>query len=152
MTAVADRSTGDTVPGVRALDPADIGSLVDLWVESWRATFPGIDFEARREWIRLTLRDDAGATIVAYDATGLTGFAIYVAPTLHQLVVANRKKGHGTARQLLEAVKARASDHVLLDVNQGNARAVAFYEREGFVRVGEGVNAFNRRIWHMRGP
>ena len=27
-----------------------------------------------------------------------------------------------------------------LDVNQANARAVRFYEREGFRKVGEGVN------------
>ena len=25
--------------------------ILDLWVASWRATYPEIDFEARRDWL-----------------------------------------------------------------------------------------------------
>ena len=144
--------------GVRPLEPGDIAPLVDLWVGSWRATFEDIDFEARRDWIGRTLREAAGRTLVAHVAPRLkvgprlTGFAIFAAPYLHQLVVAEHEKGRGTARRLLEAVKTRAPDGIVLDVNQRNVRAVAFYRKEGFVRAGDGVNAFGRETWRMRWP
>ena len=152
MRAAADRPAPDGKRGVkvRALQPGDIEGLIELWVRSWQATFAEIDFELRREWIRQTLRDNSGTTIVALSRTGTTGFAIFASPCLHQLVVADREKGRGVARRLLRDVKARAPDGIVLDVNQQNLRAVAFYEKEGFVRVGDEVNTFGRRTWHMR--
>jgi putative acetyltransferase len=55
-------------------------------------------------------------------------------------VVAQARKGRGLATRLLDAAKARARDGLRLDVNAANARAVRFYAREGFRKVGEGVN------------
>ncbi len=152
MRAAVERPAPDGERGVkvRALQPGDIESLIELWVRSWQATFAEIDFESRREWIRQKLRDNSGTTIVALGRTGTKGFAIFASPCLHQLVVAHREKGRGVAQRLLRDVKARAPDGIVLDVNQLNHRAIAFYEREGFVRVGDAVNTFGRRTWHMR--
>ena len=152
MRAAAGRPLPDDGTGLRALQPGDVEPLVDLWVESWQATFQDIDFEARREWIRRTLQANGEDTIVACDPVGPAGFAIFAPPTLHQLAVANRGKGRGVARRLLDAVKTRAPDGIVLDVNQRNLRAIAFYGKQGFVRVGDGVNAFGRETWRMRWP
>ena len=49
--------------------------------------------------------------------------------------------GKGAARELMQAIDAlalrEAHDDVWLAVWQHNARAIAFYEKHGFVRVGE---------------
>jgi putative acetyltransferase len=38
---------------------------------------------------------------------------------------------------------------VRLDVNQSNKRAVRFYERAGFVRIGDGVNSRSGAATHL---
>ena len=54
---------------------------------------------------------------------------------------------------LLDAAKRRAPGHLMLEVNQDNARALKFYERQGFVREGEGVNPRSGlKTWRYRWP
>lgn len=54
----------------------------------------------------------------------------YVLPVAH---------GQGAAQQLLEATLARTHGAVRLTVNELNARAIRFYQRNGFAKVGEAV-------------
>lgn len=54
----------------------------------------------------------------------------YVLPCAH---------GQGAAQQLLEATLAQAHGPVRLTVNETNARAIRFYQRNGFAKVGEAV-------------
>ena len=51
-----------------------------------------------------------------------------------------RAKGGGAAQTLLAAAKDRSPGGLDLLVNQANARAVRFYQREGFAIAGEGCN------------
>ena len=130
---------------LRPLEAADVPALADLWVRSWRETMPDIDFEARRAWIVGFLAGpeaDARVTIVAVRGGALQGFATTEPARgyLHQLVVASSAKGQSTAAALLDAAKADARNGLTLDVNQSNIRAFRFYEREGFVRAGAGLN------------
>lgn len=131
----------------------DVPALVDLWVASWRETLPAIDFEQRRDWITQFLSVPKHATLVADIGATPAGFVTLEGGHLHQLVVAPIAKGGGVAGRLLDAAKAATAGGLTLDVNQANARAIRFYEREGFRRVGESVNPASRlATWAMRWP
>lgn len=126
---------------------AHLPELTDLWVASWAATMPEIDFDARRPWLVEHLRalHETGVDIVcAFDETNgaMAGFVTIDPRTGHldQIAVARQARGSGAAQALLDEAKRRAPGRVRLDVNAANPRAVAFYLREGFRKVGEGVN------------
>lgn len=71
------------------------------------------------------------------------GFVDETTPELTIAVVPSRRR-HGVGRELLDALLERARaegvDQISLSVQQGSA-AVAFYERNGFERVGESHGA-----------
>ena len=121
--------------------------LADLWVESWRAAMPAIDFETRRVWFidhLSALRANGAQIVCAFDmGTGSMAGFITIDPLgghLDQLAVAPRFWGHAAAAALLDEAQRRSPDQIWLEVNQDNARAVRFYERRGFVRESESVN------------
>jgi len=140
--------------------PAHLPELVDLWVASWNATLPAIDFEARRGWLvdHLASLQDQGTEIVcALDArTGLmAGFVTIDAASGHidQLAVARQFWGAGAAVMLLDEARRRSAAPVWLEVNQDNPRAVRFYEKQGFQRDGESVNERSGlKTWRYRWP
>lgn len=135
---------------LRPMAASDVGPLVDLWVISWREAMPDIAFDGRRDWIAAFLQDPARRTFVADSARGSVGFVTLEGHHLHQLVVAVSAKGSGIASRLLDLAKEDTGG-LTLDVNQANARAVRFYEREGFRRTGSGVNETSGlAIWAMR--
>lgn len=138
---------------VRPLRAEDIAPLAELWIASWQAAMPEIDFAVRHKWIVAFLREPGRATLVAEVAGLVAGFATIEGRYLNQLVVAQASKGSGIARVLLDAAKARAGGGLTLNVNTANARAVRFYAREGFRKVGEGINpASGLPTWEMRWP
>ncbi len=140
----------------RKRDKGDIAALVDLWVLSWQQAMPQIDFEARRDWFRGHLGDleDTGfETICAFDQGGvLIGF-VTLNPLTHdlaQLAVSPAAWGGGIAPGLLAEARRLSPQSLVLDVNCDNERAVRFYEREGFQRVGEGINPLSGlKTWRM---
>ena len=40
---------------LRDVKEADREAMLDLWVEAWREAMPAIDFDQRREWLRVHL-------------------------------------------------------------------------------------------------
>ncbi len=69
---------------------------------------------------------------------------------LDQLAVAPALWGRGIAELLIAEAKRLAPAGIVLHVNTENARAIRFYERMGFARVGEDIerNPFsNLPIW-----
>jgi putative acetyltransferase len=131
---------------IEAEDSCDGAELIELWLASWSATYPGIDFETRRDWFgeHLTLLRAQGCiTLVARGETGtLAGFVIFnrISGWLDQLAVHPDAFGTGAARALMAEVIRLSPGFLQLDVNADNVRALAFYERAGFRRTGEGVN------------
>ena len=125
---------------------ADLPALVDLWVAAWSETGLGIDFDARRAWLKShlrTLRAGGAEIIVGLDAGGKpAGFAAIDAKSgyLDQLCVAPAERGSGLASALVDEAKRRSPEMIELDVNAMNPRARRFYEREGFSVVGQGFN------------
>ena len=134
--------------------PEDWPALADLWVASWQANWQEnwprdaapIDFAARRPWL-LDLFGRMGAAealfLAARDEDGaLLGFALFdrAMRVLEQIAVVPSAQGRGVGQALLTALKAQAPGAIALSVNRANLRAMAFYERAGFVTAGEGVN------------
>lgn len=131
-------------------------AMFDLWVASWRATYPSIDFDARRAWFvpHLAEMEAKGAALIgAFEDTPkpgerkLVGFVLIDPKTgwLDQIAVKPNAFGAGVGRELLNAAKRAAPDKIRLDVNADNFRALRFYKREGFTRVGAGVNKLSGR-------
>ncbi|MGQ0444929.1 MAG: GNAT family N-acetyltransferase [Beijerinckiaceae bacterium] len=137
----------------------DCAGLAELWIASWREAMPDIDFAARRAWFRDHLRalEAAGAvTICACDSSDrLLGFVTLNPATayLDQLAVAPEAKGTGAGKHLLDEARRLSPNGLVLDVNQANARALAFYAREGFAKTGEGVNPRSGlKTWRLHWP
>ena len=135
---------------------AERAALLDLWVASWRATFPTIDFDARRDWFvkHLAEQEAQGADLICmFEDTAkpgerkLVGFVLIDPKTgwLDQIAVKPNSFGAGVGRELLNAAKRASPGVIKLDVNADNFRALRFYKREGFHRVGAGVNKLSGR-------
>ncbi|MGH6852658.1 MAG: GNAT family N-acetyltransferase [Methylocella sp.] len=144
---------------LRVRADADCASLAGLWAASWREAMPDIDFESRRPWFLDYLRglEAAGAiTICAFDGLNrLLGFVTFdpARAYLDQLAVAPEAKGTGAAKLLVAEARRLSPNGLVLDVNQDNARALAFYEREGFATTAEGVNPRSGlKTWRLRWP
>jgi GNAT superfamily N-acetyltransferase len=110
--------TGEPVhPGVvvRAARPDDAGRVAAIWEQGWREVHPG----------------EVPAALV--EARTPASF--------HQVYVAPDGRGTGAASALLAAAEERirraAHPSAWLAVVGGNARARAFYRRQGWVDEGE---------------
>jgi putative acetyltransferase len=131
---------------IRAEDACDGAELIELWLAAWAATYRGIDFETRRDWFaeHLALLKTQGCTTLSArdEAAKLAGFVIFnrVSGWLDQIAVHPNAFGGGTAEALMREAKRLSPGFLQLDVNADNARALAFYQREGFRRIGEGIN------------
>ncbi|MGD9545229.1 MAG: GNAT family N-acetyltransferase [Methylocystis sp.] len=136
---------------LRARVEDDWTSILDVWTASWRATYPEIDFDARRAWLMRHIRDleAVGAvTLCLFDAEStLAGFVV-INPTdgwLDQICVGPDRFGAGLGASLLSAARNVSPNLIRLDVNADNHRAIRFYERDGFLRVGRGANTLSGR-------
>ena len=116
------------------------GKLTDAYRERWLA------------WVDRCVADDARCVTVAEADGGLTGYVfvlperlalVWDAAVVNELYVDPEQRGTGVADGLLAAATELAReqdlplDRLLLDVDPGNERAYAFYERHGFEPWGE---------------
>jgi putative acetyltransferase len=154
VTALPGASRETTAPPGRARlrrrEHSDLPEMLDLWVASWRAAYPEIDFDARRPWLTnqiATLEQDGAVTLCVFQDGALAGFVIIHPETgwLDQICVGESYKGNGCAEALLEAARALSPGVIRLDVNADNVRALRFYERNAFVPVGRGENTLSGR-------
>jgi putative acetyltransferase len=122
----------------------DLEAALALWRRAWDAAMPEIDFGARLDGWRERWIDELipRNSITVAEADGLAGFVVIDAESgyLDQIVVRPEDWGGESAKALLDEAKRLVAAGITLDVNQSNARAIRFYEREGFIRTGEGVN------------
>ena len=138
----------------------DEDALIELWLKTWQRAYPSIDFAARVPWWRERWRNELvpnAAIIVAEDAGALLGFVtIDGKGYLDQLVVAPDHWGSKLAEALVNEAKRLSPDSITLLVNDDNARAIRFYERNGFIHAGKDVNPSSgrpvlRMIWKSGG-
>ena len=119
--------------------------LFDLWVESWTAFLPTIDFQARLPWFRdyVAGLQGEGAVILAAVADDVPlGFVSVDAAKqdMDQLVTARRAQRQGIGRLLVRAVKSHSPAGLNLKVVQVNEPAIALYRSEGFEVTAEGIS------------
>ena len=134
---------------LRPYRAADEDAAIELWHRTWQLAYPSIDFAARLEWWRKRWRDELvpAASIVVAERDGeVMGFVtIDGTGYLDQLVVGPEHWGVGLADALVTEAKRLSPGGVTLKVNADNFRAIRFYERGGFVDVGEDVNPGSSR-------
>ena len=140
---------------IRTAQPADIPAVVALLEDVWHATYDGIygvervdeilsswsvlwaaeANETRPNFERLVAEDAARKLVATSSATQSADRWL----KLHQLYVRPNQQGMGIGRQLLNATSAEFSSvaGIRLEVEPENTDAIAFYERNGFLRAGE---------------
>jgi putative acetyltransferase len=108
----------------------DFASRLVWWYERWTKEL------APNNAIRIAELDGRIAGFVVIDPR--SGY-------FDQIVVAPEDWGTGVAKMLMDEAKRISPARISLEVNQGNARAIRFYERAGFECTGEGVNPLSGR-------
>ncbi len=148
-------NTRADVAGValRRYAPEDEDAAIALWLRTWQAAYPQIDFAARLDWWRKRWRKElvpSAEIVVAETADAMIGFVTVDPRTsyLDQIVVAPEHWGSRLAGALIDAVKAISPSGLTLDVNTDNARAIRFYEKQGFVISGAGTNPLSGKPVH----
>ncbi len=138
------------------IEPAGESHLAEIRTLAstiWHTCYPGIisaeQIEHMLAWMYApdTLREELLVQGIRYDRLllddALTGFAAY-GPTaepavwkLHKLYLLPAQHGRGLGSQLLRhceiQVRSQGAEQLLLNVNKRNARAIAAYERNGYV-------------------
>ena len=143
----------------------DAEQIAALHAESWRTAYAGmmppsflegpLDEDRLAVWRgRLAQPQDGAGLFLAVDGETIEGFA-YLAPAedgrilLENLHARPGRTGSGIGGLLLRHSLAWAADEhpgrdVFLEVLRDNTRAIAFYERHGARRTGEGVARFQQ--------
>ncbi len=126
---------------VRPMQHAERAAALDLWVASWQAAYPSIDFGARRGWMeqRFDELERRGALVqVAIEGGRIVGFVTIDPATgyLDQLVVSRTHQRKGVAGLLIGEAQRLSPRRIDLHVNQDNTRAIAFYRKFGFTESG----------------
>jgi ribosomal protein S18 acetylase RimI-like enzyme len=143
---------------VRSAGERDLAAVRDLLVETWHATYDPI-YGAERvtaitdSWhsmrsLRARLVRPRSEFLVADSGKGLGGMAFAAAGeggkilTLHQLYVRPGQQGRGIGGMLLDEILNcfPEAETCRLEVEEGNARALAFYEAYGFKHAGHTAN------------
>jgi putative acetyltransferase len=130
---------------LRPYEPRDEDASVALWLRTWLAAYPKLDFAERLDWWRERWRNELlpAAEVVIAEAQGkMIGFVTADPRTLYldQIVVAPEHWGFGVGKALIAQAKRISPQGLDLDVNIDNARALAFYGKCGFVVTGSGKN------------
>ncbi|MGL4975466.1 MAG: GNAT family N-acetyltransferase [Bosea sp. (in: a-proteobacteria)] len=139
---------------LRDMEPDDLPAVLDMWEAAWTPVVPEIDFKARRpEFAQhlATLAEGGARQRVAWLADELVGLLVIHPETgyLDQISVAPHLHGTGLALALIKDARAISPTGLSLTVNQINARAIRFYEREGFVQGKSDISLNSGLpIWH----
>jgi putative acetyltransferase len=145
----------DSHATLRSYITSDEEAAIALWLRTWQHTYPDIDFVGRLGWWRDRWRNELvrQTQITVAECNGvLIGFVTVDPKTLYldQIVVAPEAWGAGTAEALIAAARRISPSGLDLQVNQDNARAIRFYQKQGFVITGEDKNASQRLTYWMK--
>ena len=94
--------------------------------------------EAETQDVIITRHGKPAGVLIGFVTIDATGY-------LDQLVVAADHWGSALANTLVDEAKRLSPHRITLLVNTDNARAIRFYERNGFAHAGEDVNPTSGR-------
>lgn len=141
---------------IRRASPTDTDALLDIWLRSVRATHDFVspeDIVLMHPQVRDYLCSDAAEFWVATDEDGqCIGFMGLAGPTMESLFLAPEHHRRGVGRRLVAHAQSLRAE-LLVDVNEQNAGARAFYEACGFVVTGRSATDDQGRpypILHLR--
>ncbi|QCK86060.1 GNAT family N-acetyltransferase [Phreatobacter aquaticus] len=126
---------------LQACEDADLPALTGLWTSAWTQAYPRIDFERRRDWFAERIRGfmrDGVAVVLAFQDEQVAGFVTIDPQTgwIDQMLVGLAHQGTDIGQVLMDEAKRLVPGGLSLDVNADNARAIAFYRKQGFTRTG----------------
>jgi putative acetyltransferase len=138
---------------LRPYDPHDEDAAVALWLRAWDAAYPELDFAARLDWWRERWRTELVKSVdivIAQTSNEVVGFVTVDPRTgyLDQIAVAPEHWASGVGSALIAVAKALSPTGLELDVNTDNARALRFYDKQGFSIIGAGVNPISGKPVH----
>jgi putative acetyltransferase len=138
---------------LRRYDARDEDTANDLWLRTWQAAYPQINFAERLDWWRQRWRNElvsACEITIAEADSEIIGFVTVDPKTgyLDQLVVAPTSWRSGVGTALIDEAKRISPLGLDLDVNTDNLRAIGFYLRQGFSIAGAGVNSISGKPVH----
>ena len=135
------------MPEIRPATAEDMPAVAELWHEGWHDGHAGHVPEGLTAARTLhafherTPSRVAETTVAVSDEGELLGFIMVVGDEAEQVFVGRTARGTGLASELLaeaeRQIAAAGHDVAWLAVVTGNARARAFYEREGWRDAGD---------------
>lgn len=143
---------------IRTAGARDLDAIRALLVETWHDTYDAIYGRERvnaitDDWhsiasLQARLDKPESEFVVADDGQQIAGMAFASAADegktvmLHRLYVRPGQQGRGVGGLLLDEIEQAFpdADKVRLEVEEANARAVAFYLAQGFSQVGRTAN------------
>jgi putative acetyltransferase len=138
---------------LRRYQPRDEDASVALWLRTWQAAYPQLDFAARLDWWRERWRSEllpVAEVVVAEAGGAMIGFVTVDPRTLYldQIVVAPEHWRSAVGSALIAEAKRISPAGLDLDVNTDNARAIGFYFKHGFTISGAGKNPISGKPVH----
>jgi putative acetyltransferase len=138
---------------LRRYRPGDEDASVALWLRTWQAAYPQLDFAARLDWWRQRWRNEllpVAEVAIAESGGVMIGFVTVDPKTLYldQIVVAPEHWRSGVGAALLTEAKRVSPPGLDLDVNTDNAHAIGFYVKHGFAISGAGKNPISGKPVH----
>lgn len=142
-------------PTIRPATEADLPAIAKLADVIWRAHYPGIisaaqiDYMLAKMYSLATMKDEIHRLGIRYEQLfaghELAGFASYGPMDeprlfkLHKLYLHPDRHGQGLGSLLLQhcerEVQKLGAERLLLTVNKQNTKAIAAYQRNGFVII-----------------
>lgn len=146
---------------IRTVDRDDLENIRDLLVKTWHATYDDIYGKDRvnainEDWhsvkaLQKRLTRPYSEFVIADDGTEILGVA-YASmgderiAYLHQLYVNPDAQGRGAGKALLIEMESAfpMAAKIRLEVEEANAKAIAFYENQGYRQVDRTDNCGSR--------
>jgi putative acetyltransferase len=154
MRQAGEPTTPVSTPGLklalRRYDARDEDAAIALWLRTWQAAYPDLNFLERLGWWRERWRRElvpSAEIVIAEGAGEMIGFVTVDPRTryLDQIVVAPELWASGVGASLVAKAKLLSPTGLDLDVNTDNTRALGFYAKHGFSISGAGVNPASGR-------
>jgi GNAT superfamily N-acetyltransferase len=131
---------------IRPAEPDDAGSIADVYLASFAATYvfaPAHSDHQVRRWIAEVLLPSEEVWVATTRSEAVVAMMALSQDMVDQLYIAPGWTGRGIGGRLIALAKSRRPAGLDLYTFQVNSNARRFYERHGFVEVARGDGSGN---------